>query len=165
MLIISHDSKWKRIFDTFVLFVVAYSIFSSLMNIAFTPDFDQTLYNVDLSVTVIFSIDLVLSKFFCFFSLFYSDFFCEFQDPETFKLVRNHKQIAVRYAQSLWLFIDIISTFPFDLLLTENSSTGKLTKILRLTRLSKLNALLDENKIKRLLKQIFENSDNENKIA
>jgi hypothetical protein len=65
----------------------------------------------------------------------------------------------------MWLFIDIFATFPFDLLLTENSSTGKLTKILRLTRLSKLNALLDENKIKRLLKQIFENSDHENKIA
>jgi hypothetical protein len=39
-----------------------------------------------------------------------------------------------------------------------------MTKILRLTRLSKLNALLDENKIKRLLKQLFENSEIENKI-
>jgi hypothetical protein len=68
------------------------------MNIAFTPDYNQILYDVDLSVTIIFSIDLALSKFYLFILNSFSDFFCEFQDPETFKMVRNHKQIAMRYA-------------------------------------------------------------------
>ena len=41
--------------------------------------------------------------------------FClEYQDPDTFKKIRSHKEISYRYLTSGWLILDFFATFPFD---------------------------------------------------
>ena len=60
--IISANSGWKAIFDTIVLFVVAYSIFSTLLVVSFDPEVNQTYKMIDNVVLVIFILDFVLSK-------------------------------------------------------------------------------------------------------
>jgi len=73
---------------------------------------------------------------------------------ETFVKVRNHYDITKRYFKSGWMVLDFLATFPFD----DVFGNFIYTKLIRLLRLSKLIALLDINRIKRLIKKIFENS-------
>jgi len=80
-----------------------------------------------------------------------SDFFVEYQDQETFQRVRDHKKIALKYAKSGWMFIDFVATFPIDKFLGLQNDFI-VTKLLRLTRLSRLWALLDLSRVNRLLK-------------
>ena len=70
--------------------------------------------------------------------------------------MRDHKLIAKRYFMSGWLVIDFVATFPIDDILRIDNFI--ITKLLRLTRLSRLWALLDQSRVNRLLKQLFENS-------
>jgi hypothetical protein len=60
--IIDTNSRWKAIFDTGVLFVVAYSIFTTLLNVAFDPETTPTIDTVDTIVKYIFAADFILSK-------------------------------------------------------------------------------------------------------
>lgn len=52
------------------------------------------------------------------------------------------------------MFLDFVATFPFDWVLGD----FLYTRLIRLARLSKLMALLDIGRIKRLIKSYFENS-------
>ena len=74
--------------------------------------------------------------------MLFVDFFCEYQDSETFQLVRSHKLIAYRYGRSGWLFIDFAASFPFEFIGFDASGTN-VVNLLRLTRLSRLRALFD----------------------
>jgi hypothetical protein len=65
----------------------------------------------------------------------------EYTDPETFQKVRDHKLIAKRYFMSGWMVIDFVATFPWDDVVQFDNLV--LAKLLRLTRLSRLWALLD----------------------
>jgi hypothetical protein len=65
----------------------------------------------------------------------------EYTDPETFQKVRDHKLIAKRYFISGWMVIDFVATFPWDDVVQFDNLV--LAKLLRLTRLSRLWALLD----------------------
>jgi hypothetical protein len=96
------------------------------------------------------------------------DFFVEFEDQETFKYVRDHKKIAMKYFKSGWLIIDFMATFPFDKFLAgdNNDSTNIImTKMLRLTRLSRIWAIFDLSRVNRLLKQLFESSQRQDRIV
>lgn len=61
--IISMNSTWKTVFDTFVLLVVAYSIFTSLFYVAFDPKTPELMDVLDDYAFYIFVLDFVLSKF------------------------------------------------------------------------------------------------------
>lgn len=61
--IISANSGWKAIFDTIVLFVVAYSIFSTLLVVSFDPEVNDTYKMIDNIVFLTFTADFILSKF------------------------------------------------------------------------------------------------------
>ncbi len=89
-------------FDTFVLIVIGYSIFTTLYYVSFSPEKDEYLIIID---------DIVLYVFITDFTL---NFFVEYQDQETFLYVREHKKIALKYAYSGWMFLDFIATFPID---------------------------------------------------
>jgi hypothetical protein len=56
-------SGWKAIFDTFVLFVVAYSIISTLLLVCFNPviDEDDPVKTIDDFVLIVFGIDFCLN--------------------------------------------------------------------------------------------------------
>jgi len=60
--IIGMNSGWKAIFDTFVLFVVAYSIFTTSLYVSFDPEIPDTFAFIDEIVFYVFSLDFILSK-------------------------------------------------------------------------------------------------------
>ena len=60
--IIPMNSGWKAIFDTFVLFVVAYSIFTTSLYVSFDPVIPETFQIIDEIVFYVFSLDFTLSK-------------------------------------------------------------------------------------------------------
>ena len=118
--IISMNSSWKTVFDTFVLLVVAYSIFTSLFYVAFDPVIPPLMAKFDDIALYVFIIDFALSKlphfkFFPFIFIFL-DFFIEYQDQETFLYIRDHKKIAIKYFKN-WMIPDLIATFPVDKIL------------------------------------------------
>ena len=88
------------------------------------------------------------------------NFFMEYQDKDTFELVRNYKKIAKRYLKG-WMTVDFISTFPFDILVP---GKGVFARLFRLGRLSKLVKVLDIGRFKRLVKAQFENSTRPDRI-
>lgn len=164
--IIPVTSTWKAIFDTCVVIIIAYSIFSTLLIAAFNPTQEGAWYAFEVFVNCVFMIDFVLSKCTLILLLANSidlDFFCEYQDPESFQLVNSHKLIAYRYLRSGWLFIDFAASFPFEFfgLLAQQTNV---VNLLRLTRLSRLRALFDQSRVNRLLKSAFESSQREDRI-
>ena len=57
------NSSWKTVFDTFVLLVVAYSIFTSLFYVAFDPPhIPPLMIELDTIALYVFIIDFVFSK-------------------------------------------------------------------------------------------------------
>lgn len=64
-------------------------------------------------------------------------------DDETFLKVRNIKQITIRYAKSGWMIVDFTATFPFDLFFED----AVYTRMIRITRLSKMVAILDVGRV------------------
>ena len=137
-LIISPDSRWKSIFDVFVLLLVAYSCIYSILNVTFPIEQSDQWLIVFWVVETFFYTDFVLS------------FFQGYRDVEEQKLVRDYKKIALRYFRG-WFIIDFISIFPFQIL-QKNSNTSQVTKLFRLPRMLRMIKLLNINTIKRLLK-------------
>lgn len=60
--IISHRSRWKMTWDFFMLVVVAYSIFYTLLAVSFSPTQTDEIVLINWIVTICFGIDLFLSK-------------------------------------------------------------------------------------------------------
>ena len=138
--IISMNSKWKTIFDTSILIVIGYSIFTTVLYISFEIKESEIISIINTMVMISFACDFVFN------------FFQEYLDQETQRGVKNHKQIAIRYFKSGWMFLDFIATFPFDWIFG-GAIYGRL---IRLARLSKLVKLLDIGRIKRIVKSYFD---------
>ena len=60
-IIISADSKWKAIFDVFILLLVGYSCVTSMFYAAFTPTDNNLLIIFDLVVEAFFWSDLLMN--------------------------------------------------------------------------------------------------------
>ena len=60
-IIIPHDSKWKAIFDVFILLLVGYSCVISVYYIAFAPKKGDNSFNYDQIVEYFFGLDLALN--------------------------------------------------------------------------------------------------------
>ena len=56
-LIISQQSRWKAIFDTTIIAVIAYSCFTTVYYVAFDATQSESAKNKDMVVTVFFSFD------------------------------------------------------------------------------------------------------------
>ena len=69
-IIIPHDSKWKAIFDVFILLLVGYSCVKSVYYLAFDPFKKETSFNFDQLAEYLFGLDLALN------------FIQSFKDPE-----------------------------------------------------------------------------------
>ena len=69
--------------------------------------------------------------------------------------------ILFRYLKSGWLILDFLATFPFDAVL------GDLlyTRLIRLLRLTKLRALIDINRMKRIIKRFYESSGRSDSVV
>jgi len=84
----------------------------------------------------------------------------EYKDEETFAKVRDIKKIAIRYAKSGWMLIDFLATFPFNLLFED----AVYTRMIRLSRLSKMVAILDVSRVQRMVKSYFDKSTRADRI-
>jgi len=135
--IIHPDTKWKSMFDVFILMLVGYSCITNLYVTAFSVD-------KTTSDEVIFWIVEVF---------FYFDFgftwMMGYRDPETLECVWTFREIAMNYLHG-WFFIDFISIFPFQIFVPPES--GSATKLLRMPRMLRLGKLLDIKNVKRLMK-------------
>lgn len=149
-LIINENSKWKTVFDIFMLFLVAYSCFTSVFYVAFDSPKNIPQIVFDWIVEGFFICDLVFN------------FFQEYKDPETYENVRNHKKIAKRYIFKGWFFIDFVSVFPFVAIFKDNAL---LTKLFRLFRLPRLTKLINTSRVNQLLKSFLENSSRDERIV
>ena len=140
--IIRLDSGWKAIFDTSILIVIGYSCFTTVFHVSFGNKIPDNLRYIDYGVTLTFFLDFVFN------------FFQEYLDKETHQKIRDHKKIALNYARSGWMFLDFVATFPFEWFYDD----VLFTRMIRLTRLSKMISLLDNSRFKKIIKSYFDNS-------
>jgi hypothetical protein len=104
----------------------------------FTPNSKLDIFN--LIIEFAFQLDFFLT------------FFQAFKHPETYEVIDDFKQIAIKYFWG-WFTIDLISIFPFTLFLNSGSQDSAQTiKLARLFRMPRLGKLIDINRIKKLLK-------------
>lgn len=136
-MIIHPDSKWKSIFDVWILVLVGYSCITNIYYTAFSVEKDLSDEIIFWGVEVFFYFDFLFS------------WFMGFRDPETTDLVWSFRAIAKDYLKG-WFFIDFVSIFPFQIFVPpENGST---TKLLRMPRMLRMGKLLDIKNVKRLMK-------------
>ena len=141
--IISMNSGWKAAFDNAILIVIGYTCLTTVLFVSFDQEKNAVLSKIDHVVTAFFVLDIIFNLM------------MEYQDKETFMKVRDHKKIAIKYFKSGWMLLDFIATFPFDLAF---NSQAQYTRMIRLFRLSKLMAILDTSRFKRVIKAYYENS-------
>jgi len=127
--------------------------------VAFSSPNSQAQKVFDQIVELFFLADIILSN--STLPLKAIDFFLEYKDPETYESVRNLSLIAKRYLFRGWFFFDIIAIFPFQLMFRQNGFT---TKMIRMVRLPRLVKLIDISRFNQLLKSLFENNSQEERI-
>ncbi|CAN6913772.1 unnamed protein product [Brassica oleracea] len=107
------DSRY-RWWESFMVLLVAYSAWVYPFEVAFLNSSPKrNLCIADNIVDMFFAVDIVLT------------FFVAYIDRRTQLLVREPKQIAVRYL-STWFLMDVASTIPFDAIGYLVTGTGKL---------------------------------------
>ena len=146
--VISMNSTWKTFFDTSILVVIGYSCATSVFYVSFDVISQGLMKYLDDVVTIVFGLDLIFN---CFQA---------YQDKETQEVVKDIKKITIRYAKSGWMIIDFFATFPFNLFFED----AVYTRMIRLTRLSKMVAILDVSRVQRLVKSYFDNSTRTDRI-
>ena len=98
------------------------------------------LYIIDLMITIFYFIDILVS-----FNTAYIT---------AGELVKDRRRIAISYLK-FWFWIDLITTIPYDdildLIISTNTSSTQLIKILRVFRLVKIVRLVRALKLKNTL--------------
>jgi CRP-like cAMP-binding protein len=123
---LSPDHTVRFIWDFLSLVIIGIETFAVPLNLAFAGA-DVPLYWV-LFVVGFFTVDIFLN------------FFTGFQYRGI--TVTSMQISAVRYLTSVWIWIDVISTVPWDMIFTsEDSSIARLMRILRIGKLLRLAKL------------------------
>lgn len=144
--LISPSGHRKLAWDTLVGTVIFYTIIEVPFRIAFQPAKSINIGYLDVIVEGLFFVDILVT------------FNTAYVDPVTNFLVADRRLISLKYA-SFWLWIDFVSTIPFDEILIavaghdtpHNLSAVRLSRILRLARLTKLLRLLGSASMKEFL--------------
>ena len=160
-ILIIHFDKWQKLgelylfgpsghrkvaWDTVVGAFIFYSIIEVPFRIAFQPTKSLFIGYLDTMVEGLFFLDILIT------------FNTAYVDPVTNFLVADRRLISLKSA-SFWLWIDSVSTIPFDEILiavsgldtAHNLSAVRLSRILRLARLTKLLRLLGSASMKEFL--------------
>lgn len=107
--------------------------------IAFVDDENETLQIFDLTVDVLFVIDILV----IFNSAFYD---------EDYKLTDQYQQIATNYLRG-WFLLDFLAIFPFNILFpTQSNNFNEMARIFRIGRLYKLVKLLRLVRVLKIIK-------------
>ena len=141
-MIIPLDSNFRRFWQLIILMVLTYTALVTPLRISFPSD-NLVLMIMDLSTDFLFLIDIVVN-----FHLAYED--------KKGKIIFDKKKIGLRYLKS-WFIIDLISSFPMELVytqaFTEESNSQyiqlnniiKVIKIFKISRLTKINKMLNSD--------------------
>ena len=133
--VIYPSNYYKLLWDAFIGFVIVYCALIIPVEIAFNADAFEATQFVSLAIHGIFIIDMVLS------------FLTGYEHPKYDNaIVVNKEMIAWNYMGG-WFAIDVLSSIPFDLIVTEivggnNSNFATLLKLARALRLIRLGRLL-----------------------
>ncbi|XP_071723796.1 potassium channel AKT1-like [Rutidosis leptorrhynchoides] len=125
-----HDRKY-RIWQTFLIVLVAYTAWVSPFEFGFLQKPVKELAITDNVVNGFFAIDIILT------------FFVAYLDKTTYLLVDERKKIAWKYTRT-WLVLDVISTIPSEVaqkLAPKPFQFYGLFNMLRLWRLRRVSAL------------------------
>lgn len=123
-----------------MLFVIAYSCFTSAYYISFEFPDNDVLMIFEHVVFASYSIDILFN----FMRLPPNQ-----EGNINAESERSHLAILKRYLKSGWFFLDIAATFPFYLF--SNVSGGGGLKLLRMVRIPKILNLVDENRFDRIV--------------
>ncbi|KAK7330161.1 hypothetical protein VNO77_24347 [Canavalia gladiata] len=129
-IIAPYDRRY-RIWETFLVILVAYTAWVSPFEFGFLRKPQSPLSITDNIVNGFFAVDIVLT------------FFVAYIDKATYLFVDNRKQIAWKYART-WLAFDVISSIPSELIQKISPAplqTYGLFNMLRLWRLRRVSAL------------------------
>lgn len=126
-----------QVFDLVTLVAIAFTAIVTPYEIGFVSD-DSIFELPNLLITSTFALGMIL------------EFFLPYRVPysQGGHLIKNHKQIALHYAQT-WLLIDIGATVPWDAILAGGGGGPglKSMKMLRLSRLMKLGRIIKASRI------------------
>ena len=141
--IFSDEDWWKRIWNIMVLILVMYTVVIIPLNFAF-PSLDET-PALDYTIDVLFVIDVVLN---------FRTAYLDHNGDEVWDL----KEIRQNYL-ALWFWIDLVATFPMEIVLviggvdTSETGTESATRTKLLLRLLKVPRLLRVGRIFKMLNQ------------
>ena len=155
-LLISHDSKFKSIFDIIVLIMVNVSSIIILFDFCFVET-DSDLKNISLFINNPFY--YVIEVFFLIFIIL--QFFQKYQDPATLLIITDFKLIALRYIKH-WFFIDFLSIIPFELFMSSSDTKLKYFKMIRFLRLPKFIQTIDVKRFDTLATSFLTKGESEN---
>jgi len=136
-------SRWKTTWDNVTGLAVFYTVVEVPLRISFflKEPLSPSNFAVNIFVTCVFGLDILAT------------FNTAYIDPVTDRLVVDRWKIAARYA-AFWLWVDIVSTIPFDAMnLGANSGALAIMRVLRLTRLQRLFALMSKEEFVRFLEK------------
>ncbi|PKA53771.1 Potassium channel AKT1 [Apostasia shenzhenica] len=129
--IISPYDKGYRVWETFLIILVAYTAWVSPFEFGFLIKPTGPLLIADDIVNGFFAIDIVLT------------FFLAYLDKSTYLLIDNPKKIAQKYLTT-WFVLDVVSTIPSEFarkILPRKLRSYGFFNMLRLWRLRRVSAL------------------------
>jgi Ion transport protein/Cyclic nucleotide-binding domain len=140
------ESSWKLAWDILSFFIIFYQALTIPYFQAFDIN-DPTVWDdIDQFITGFFFVDIILS----FNTAYY----------EGGSIISSRKEISKNYLK-YWFWVDIITTFPYNLILTDNSSDNKsgskvssVAQLLRILRFYRILRLLRLAKLKKILMEI-----------
>ncbi|OMJ72486.1 hypothetical protein SteCoe_29082 [Stentor coeruleus] len=136
------ESSWKLAWDIAAFLIIFYQALTIPFFLAFIVT-DLTIWKkIDIFVTVFFFIDILMS----FNTAYY----------QGGSIVASRKEISRNYLK-YWFWIDLLSTFPYDIVISDPSSDSKVTsaaQLLRILRFYRILRLLRLAKLKKILIEI-----------
>lgn len=142
------DSKTSMWWDCLLVVFVLISCVTTPLRLAFESEYSGVLAGVirtDMAADVWFALDIVFN-----FLLGYRQLDAA---GTTIEVVMSPARIAKRYVRT-WLSLDVLSTFPFELVLEDAGGSGggvRLNRVLRAARLVKLIKIVRASRAMRLL--------------
>ncbi|RZC56187.1 hypothetical protein C5167_015046 [Papaver somniferum] len=126
--IISPYDPYYRIWQYFLILLVAYTAWVSPFEIGFLVEPTAGLAIADNIVNGLFAIDIILT------------FFVAYLDRRSYVFIDNHKKIALRYTKT-WLLFDVVATIPSELARKVAGQDYGFITMLRLWRLRRVSSM------------------------
>lgn len=125
-MLLNPEQRFLTYYDGYMLMIIVYScVTTAYFTIFEIPKGNLFFYNMEHVGFVSFSLDFIFNLM------------RQYRDIDG-SFVTQHKKIITKYIKSGWFFIDIIATFPYYLLPTDNLIMVKLIRLIRLPRIIRI---------------------------